>query len=129
MTRKAIVTILSMAAILSVALAQAGCKDSNTLTGYSNAATPTVPAGYSVSGTVTASAGGQGVSGARVFAVNGTVVRSATTAGDGNYSISGIPAGIVTVEADHPEYLPAPTQQVTVPPSATGVDFHLRPGQ
>jgi hypothetical protein len=123
-SRPAILARFAGAAILLVTLAPAGCKGSNTITGPNSVtATPTIPAGYTVSGTVS-DFGGNGVANASVSVSSSTSPR-ATTAADGSYSISGIPAGTVTVHVTHVDYRPA-TTQVTLPPSATGVDFHLR---
>lgn len=64
------------------------------------------PATGSVAGTVTAAAGGAPIAGATVQVDSG---QSATTAGNGSYSISGVPTGSRTVTASAPGYMPQST--------------------
>jgi hypothetical protein len=73
------------------------------------------PATGSVAGTVTASDGGAAIGGATVSADTG---QSATTAGDGSYTISGVPEGSRTITASASGYADA-SQGATVVDSQT----------
>lgn len=82
------------------------------------AAEQEIGATYSISGTVTEN--GTGISGVTVS----TGTRSATTQGDGTYTITGVPAGSYTVTPAKTDYAFTPTSRaVTVSANVTGVNF------
>ena len=87
----------------------------------SNAVTP-MPAGYSVSGSVTCA--GTGVSGVAVH-LSGAATKSTTTDSNGNYSFSGLSNGSYTITPSKSEYTFTPTNRsVTISGgNASGQNF------
>ena len=75
---------------------------------------------YTVRGRITQGDGGPGLAGASVTADG----RSATTAADGSYAITGLGAGTYAVVAELAGYRFGPElREVTLPPDAAGVNF------
>lgn len=77
----------------------------------------------SISGTVTALTGGAAVPNATV-AYTGTASGSVTTDSNGDYLILA-PAGTYTLSVSAPGFAAPSTQQVTIPPDKTDIDFVL----
>ncbi|HSJ03975.1 MAG TPA: S8 family serine peptidase, partial [Verrucomicrobium sp.] len=80
-----------------------------------------------IAGHVTKVTGGAGLEGATVK-LTGTVTKETTTGPDGSY-IATVVDGSYSVQARAPGYVTSATQNVNVPPSATGVDFVLGASQ
>src|SRR5256885_14673767 len=97
---------------------QGGVKSFYALRVWRNESTPfsSNPATGSVSGTVTNVQTGSAVSGATVSWSGGSTTSDAA----GNYSLAGIPAGVVTISGDSTGYL-ARSYTVTVTAGATAV--------
>ncbi len=77
------------------------------------------PDTFSISGRVTDS-GGNPISGVTVATHAG---HTTSTDGNGNYTLSGLPAGGYTVTPSKSGYTFSASRYVTVPPNATGQDF------
>jgi len=83
-------------------------------------ATPTNTLTYIISGRVT-DASGRGIPGVTVWA---GFPRNTTTDANGNYTFTGLPAGTYTITPEKDPYVFSPeSRAVTVPPSATSVNF------
>lgn len=75
---------------------------------------------WSISGRVT-DASGHGIPGVTVWA---GFPRATTTNANGNYTFTGLPAGTYTIRPENDPYVFSPeSRAVTVPPSATSVNF------
>jgi large repetitive protein len=85
-----------------------------------------IPAGITISGTVTAVTGGAGIVGAKVrLRLAGVVIDSATTIAGGAYSIDSVRAGTYTINVTATGYIAQTTANITVANANITRNFQL----